>query len=730
MRNICTLLLIFIGSFQLHAQIKSFKVTYSFDTDMSASFISGSEAVIASNAVAGGTKVGVVGLTTVSDQKVLRSEIIKNNNTNYINTFVRMNIKPKPGYTLVIRSVTANQSSSITNSLVLFRIGTTKNQIVPNNTKLGESLPNTVLKSTFSKNIFSPAVEASQTIGQDSATVWLCARGGDNDIYDWHLNSVEIQGDYIQTGTEPSATVVLTTTNKQKLRFGIDAERLWYWQTGTFGNTLANLGVKELQSAFVRVAIDCAYEREEGVKKPELYNKILDMMTAMKTANPAIKFFASPRPLDEAYTDAERQSIWGGPKAPWAPVPAWIMTHVENGTTIENGQTIKKWKIGTIYVDKLTRYYADYLNFMYSKGFTIDYMDVTNEKNEITATHCKYIYDNLPGMLNPGVPMPQLIAFSAWSYEQSTNALTAFTPSQLGSFAIASAHNTGDDGTPAAFVAQANAIGKEPWNTELHEWVGIQSQEEIVNSKAFFEAMKGGFVGLCSWLFYGPKEGKDHTMIWSGVTNGTSVVEKSTKYEIFKKVVNNANGGNYREVTSNSSGLLTAGFVKDTVLTVWALNSTSFTMPNVTFTFQDTKVSTTSIEVTEWQNALPRSGVVTPLTTAQSTGFSYTLDPASLYCFKIALKRDVVIVAGIEDKQKFQPLTLYPNPVSHKLTVQFPDFTPIGAQYTILNSNGRMVQKGKLFSSAVEVEGLAPGLYLIQVSDRLGNAYMSRFVKQ
>jgi hypothetical protein len=327
------------------------------------------------------------------------------------------------------------------------------------------------------------------------------------------------------------ASMVISVTDemKQKLRFGIDAERLWYWRTGSFGDTLAKYGVKELKSEYVRVAINCAYEREEGVIDESAYDKILDMMEAIKTANPDILFFASPRPLDEAYSSAEESSIWNG-DCPWAPVPAWIMTWNETSTG--------GWSLGTIYVDKLTQYYADYLNFMHSKGFKIDYMDITNEKNNISPTHCKYLYDSMPGLLNEGVNMPELVAPSAWNYTQGISYLQSFTESQRSSYTIAACHNTDKTGEPADFAYWANYYEKEPWDSELHGWKGIDIVDEVLSSHYFFEHVNSGFVGLDTWLFYGPLEGKDHTMFWSN----SSEYAFSSKYEIFKKVVNNGYG--------------------------------------------------------------------------------------------------------------------------------------------------------------------------------------------
>ena len=82
--------------------------------------------------------------------------------------------------------------------------------------------------------------------------------------------------------SEEVIPVNVSETEKQDIYLGIDAERLWYWKN-YIKDELADLGVKELQSKFVRVAINCKYEREKGVKDETAYTEdILVMMEAMK----------------------------------------------------------------------------------------------------------------------------------------------------------------------------------------------------------------------------------------------------------------------------------------------------------------------------------------------------------------------------------------------------------------------------------------------------------------
>jgi len=493
------------------------------------------------------------------------------------------------------------------------------------NNEIGFSIERKTLTEDFTE---VTSVSSGITLYMDSSLI-------EDAEYTYRLRAYNTAG-YSEYTNEVVATpnggttleIKLSDEIKQRLRFGIDAERLWYWRTGSFGQTLAKLGVKDLQSEFVRVAIYAKYEREEGVILESAYDKILDMMTAMKNANPDILFFASPRPLDEAYSDAEINDIWNG-SCPWAPVPSWIMTWNETSTG--------GWSLGTVYPDKLTRYYADYVNFMNDKGFKISYLDITNEKNVISPTHCKYLYDNMPGLLNEGVYMPELVAPSAWNYEQGIDYLKSFTAAQRESYTIAACHNTNKTGNPKDFAYWSNYYEKEPWDSELHGWKGIDIVDEVLSSHYFFEHINAGFVGLDTWLFYGPLEGKDHTMLWSN----SSEYAFSSKYEIFKKVVNNANGGNYlvSELSVANNELLTTGFIKNDTIMIWLLNSNNFEYSNININFGNWRVTEKNIEVTCYNANYPRSGKVSNTNTSTNK-LRYPFEGESLYCFKVGCKKN------------------------------------------------------------------------------------------
>lgn len=421
-------------------------------------------------------------------------------------------------------------------------------------------------------------------------------------------------------------TVRISNTKRQKLFLGVDAERLWYWRSEQ-AYALADLAVGELKSSYVRVAINCEYERDEGVINVSAYDKILEVMNNMKQINPDILFFASPRPLAEAYSKDEIANDWNG-AVPWSPYPTWVYP-VKQGT---NG----KWDVvdSQFKIDKLIRYYSDYLNFMHEKGFKISYLDATNEKKIITPSLNKQLYNGIKSTIKPGVNMPDMIVPSSWSREQGVDWLNSVKGDEKDYFSIAATHNTGEAGTSASFVNKARSLEKSPWNSELHGWVGIETIDEVLNSEVFWEHLRAGFEGIDTWLFYGPLNGKDHTMIWSSTTE----IKKSAKYEIFKQVVNNSNGGYYYDIDiPDNENTITAAFQKDNVLSVWILNKGEKELKDLMF-LVDERVIDENIECVKWNGSLPKNGESYSFDSYNENSFKSNIEPKSLYYFKMIVK--------------------------------------------------------------------------------------------
>lgn len=448
------------------------------------------------------------------------------------------------------------------------------------------------------------------------------------------LQSSTKQGN-INLLNEEGITLVVATTPKQQLRLGIDAERLWYWRS-TKKTELAMAAVSDLQADYVRIAINCAYERENCVKNETAYKEILEMMTVMRAANPTIKFFASPRPLHEAYSAQEKEDLFGDvDNVPWSPYPLWIQQWRQNGTRVVNGKTVPKFDKAYFDASALVQYFADYLNLMYAKGFDIAYLDVSNEQTIITPAINKYLYDRLPLKLNAGVNMPILVVPSTWNTQGGIDWLRNLNQAKGEhlAFGVASTHNTGDGGSLEEFTSLTKSFGKEAWNTELHGWVGLELKDEILNSSVLWEHLRAGYSGIDTWLFFGPLGGTAHSMVNS---NGT-VINTAGKYEIFKQVVNNANRGYYLDITQPSGNLRTTAFIKGNVLSVWVLNKSTSPLQSVKIDLSGYTNIANKVEVLKWQENLPKEGSASEINLTNPQSFVTDIDAETLYFFKLKL---------------------------------------------------------------------------------------------
>jgi len=171
-------------------------------------------------------------------------------------------------------------------------------------------------------------------------------------------------------------SVRVGSTPKQTMRYGMDYERLWFWNNSLSASEkdlVSQWSVVDNDIDFIRVAMNSGYELTEGEYNLSAYtNKIIPMMKDMQDANPNIKFFASPRPLDEATNNVA-----------WQPYPQWI-----TGSTGSNSNFSFDW-------EKCAKYLVRYIELMDSYGFEISYLDVTNEWNFVTPTHVRDIAEYL-----------------------------------------------------------------------------------------------------------------------------------------------------------------------------------------------------------------------------------------------------------------------------------------------------------------------------------------------
>jgi hypothetical protein len=160
-------------------------------------------------------------------------------------------------------------------------------------------------------------------------------------------------------------------------------------------------------------------------------------------------------------------------------------------------------------------------------------------------------------------------------------------------------------------------------------------RDEILNSAVFWEHLRAGFVGIETWLFFGPHGGADHPMIWSHWSDGRIV--RTGKYEIFKQVVNYANGGNYVDITMPPSSTITSAFVKDNVPSIWILNTDTTSIADMQFGLGSRLAQGKAVDVVRWHETLPNTGESSSFTATQQHGFTYNISGESLYFFRINL---------------------------------------------------------------------------------------------
>lgn len=415
-------------------------------------------------------------------------------------------------------------------------------------------------------------------------------------------------------GTPNAINLTVGNTRKQKMRYGLDYERLWFWY-GPAANmdTVARWSMVDCDVDYIRVAMNCEYELTEGTYNLAAYtDRIIPMMAAMKAAKPDIKFFASPRPLDEST---------GYENARWQPYPYWITGDPGNGSSFNF-----KWQ-------KCAEYLVRYVKLMKSYGFKIDFMDMTNEWNFITATHIRDIRAYMVANLD-AADMPLLIAPSTWSYAQGVTWLNgADTAAKKAAIDIAASHNTDETGTAQQFAnaAATQLPGKEIWNTELHGWMGNNPSLEIPTTSYVFETIRAGFSGINSWLAIGTTN-QQHCYI---LNNGTTVT-RNVKFHIFRKLSTTSNYGHALTVNQPAQLTSTAALIRGNLMTVWVLNNNASGVP-IRITPSGRTLAETTVKRTRWNSTLDLEGLSEHIPATGNTSVWSTVAGNSLYCYEILL---------------------------------------------------------------------------------------------
>jgi len=77
-----------------------------------------------------------------------------------------------------------------------------------------------------------------------------------------------------------------------------------------------------------------------------------------------------------------------------------------------------------------------------------------------------------------------------------------------------------------------------------------------------------------------------------------------------------------------------------------------------------------------------------------------------------------------------EKLSVYPNPAEQRLYLQNASARPIGQrEYRLLDLQGHLLQKGLINESGVNVQDLAPGIYLLSVPNNRGEWHSYKFIK-
>jgi len=380
-----------------------------------------------------------------------------------------------------------------------------------------------------------------------------------------------------------TVTVTVTDELRQPVHFGIDAERLWFfWPERR--EQLAEMAVGRLKVDFARVAINGAYEREEGVTNISAYSDvIIPMMKTFRKYNPNLRFFASPRPMKEVYK-SKADAKWLADNFKhgnigMAAYPLWVGGH----------KRVVKRVYKKVNKDKWARYLADYLNLMGREGLDIAYLDLMNEDQSMWGGDIEnvlYVIDRIPTLLDRSVTMPKIVFPSTWSPGDGLKkflnvpSVAARRGEVLKRIGVVATHNTPDADRnkfdEAGLVAFADAVravdpDKELWNTEMHGWVGTRSpSDDILNSIILWRHLAAGFSGIDTWLFFGPWKGAAHPMVYSNRGHGP---EMTAKYEIFKSVVNDTCGGRYVASASSDKRIVPAVLMKERRMLVSVLNT-------------------------------------------------------------------------------------------------------------------------------------------------------------
>ena len=470
----------------------------------------------------------------------------------------------------------------------------------------------------------------------------------------------------------PQEPLILTVGNepKQRMRYGIDYERLWYWTgTASVRDRIAEWSVADCDVDYVRVAMNSKYELNEGVFDLNAYtgdggnpsnDRIIPMMQDMKDANPDVKFFASPRPLNESHNDISGLSK---DDIRWQPYPLWVT----GASSYTSGSFDFQW-------EKCAEYLVKYLLLMKDNGFQITYLDVSNEwqsnvgggrvtqddmDNIHQYLHVTYFNDpwehpEYPGLTLAPSDIPEFVAPSSWNYTQGSQWINNLDTGDKEAISIVASHNTDRTGTAQDIVDATNNKFNQPgdtvpevWNTEVHGWKSTSNADEVLTYAYMLECINAGFSGLNGWLARGTP-GEGHSYIVNS--------QRSVKYYMFEKLTNTSNRGHALEVNEPEefkvywdsdpdqadADSAVSALIRGNLMTVWVLNHSDTDYPIIINPTGRT-ISDSPIKVTRWSqhDGISDEGETQTMQSATETSVEAIAQDNSAYCFEILLEPEV-----------------------------------------------------------------------------------------
>ncbi|MGJ8725154.1 MAG: carbohydrate-binding protein [Roseibacillus sp.] len=524
--------------------------------------------------------------------------------------------------------------------------------------------------------------------------------GGDGSLF--NLNWLTIYP-YIPV---PPLTLTVGNAPQQQMRYGIDYERLWYWTgAASLRDRIAEWSVADCDVDYVRVAMNSKYELNEGVFDLNAYtgdggnpsnDRIIPMMQDMKDANPDVKFFASPRPLNESHNAISESKN----DIRWQPYPLWVT----GAPSYTSGSFDFKW-------DKCAEYFVKYLLLMKHNGFKISYLDVSNEWQSnvgggrvtqddmdniheylhVTYFNAPWEHPEYPGLTLAPSDIPEIVAPSSWNYTQGAQWVNNLDTGDKEAISIVSSHNTDRTGTAQDIVDATNNKFDQPgdtvpevWNTEVHGWKSTSNADEVLTYAYMLECINAGFSGLNGWLARGtPNEGHSY------IVNS----ERSVKYYMFEKLTNTSNRGYALEVNEpdefkvhwdsdpdqEDADSAVSALIRGNLMTVWVLNHSDKDYPIIINPTGRT-ISDHPIKVTRWSqhDGISIEGLTQTLQATTTASVETLAQDNSAYCIEILLEPEMGTYVRIEAESYDSS-----NPSSHSTETT----TDVGGGLNVNNIN-------------------------------------------